>query len=150
MFPAQHLMCLSSSGSLSRVCCLVHSAGWRPVGRGWAAAGPRHSPHQDRRRLRAGRPHRYRAPGQDQRQCPCRHEEHWAPDPDGEDHAGLQSVRVQCGAAGRVRAGGSVRVLGLKGSRITTVASYQFNELPSGFVTRVYFLFTADINIGIL
>ena len=91
---------LSSSGLLSQVCCLVHSAGWRPVGRGWAAAGPRHSPHQDRRRLRAGCPHRYRAPGQDQRQCPCRHEEHWAPDPDGEDHAGLQSVRYSAGLQG--------------------------------------------------
>ena len=120
---------LSSSGFLSQVCCLIRSPGWRPVGRGRAAAGPRHSPHQDRRRLWAGRPHRYRAPGQDQRQCPCRHEEHWAPDPDGEDHAGLQSVRVQCGAAGHVRAGGCGRVLGLKdSSELSTVASYWFND----------------------
>ena len=58
---------------------------------------------------------------------------------------------LQCGAAGRVRAGGSGCVLGLKdSSELSTAASYWFNELHSGFVIRVYLLFTADINIGIL
>lgn len=76
------------------LCLCSSSPGRLPSGAGWAAAGPWHSPHQDRRRLWPRCHDRHRTAWQDQRQLPRRPQQHRVPRSDGYDDVGLQSVSL--------------------------------------------------------